>query len=100
ARAARTRDRADARGRPRALREGRAHPHPRQAADATARAQARGRALPALRDDLEVRALRGLRDRLLPALPDGGPRAQGPAPVAAAEVSPRGRRLLETRRAA
>ena len=36
---------------------------------------------------LQGRALRGLRDRLLPDVPDRRPRAQGPAPVAAAALS-------------
>jgi hypothetical protein len=46
-----------------------------------------GRAVPALRHDARGRLLRGLRDDLLPALSQtGGPGAQGPPAVAAAEV--------------
>ena len=60
---------------------------PRQDADAAEGPPPRGRALPALRDDARGRPLRRLRDELLPRGPDRGPRAQGPPPVATAEVA-------------
>ena len=56
-----------------------------------------GRAVPALRDGARGRLLRGLRDELLPALPDRGPDPQGPAPLAAAQVTRARRRHQRAR---
>ena len=58
----------------------------RQGADAAEGPQARGRALPALRHDDRGGLLLRAPDQLLPRRADRRSRAQGPAPLAAAEV--------------
>ena len=57
----------------------------------------RGRAVPALRDDDRGRLLRRAPDELLPDLPDRREGAQGPPPLAAAEVSAPVARLADRR---
>src|SRR5262249_28299014 len=81
-------DRDDARRRSGPLREGGRAADPRQAADAAEGPPPRGRAVPALWRDAAGRALRGLRRGVLSARADRGPRAQGPAALAAAQVAP------------
>src|SRR6185436_6155388 len=58
-----------------------------QTAAAAARAPPRGRTVPALRHEVGGGPLRGLRDRLLPGVSDGWEGAEGPAAVAAVEVT-------------
>ena len=73
--------------RARALRGGGRRLAARQGADAAAGPPPRRRAVPALRHDDRGGPLQGLRDVLLPEGADGRARAEGPAAVAAAEVS-------------
>ena len=70
---------------------------PRQAAAAAAGPPQGRRAVPALRHDDRAGPLRGLRHVLLPGRADAGQGAQGPAPVAAAEVVRRRRCPAQSR---